>query len=367
MKKTKTRVKNSGRNYDEMFERLYYNLNSPVSFGGREKLFKEANRLNENISREDVQNWLRKQVTYTLHRPVQLKFQTRPVLVYDIDEQWQMDLVDLSKLSKYNSGYKYLLVCIDILSKFAWIEPLKTKTSSELKEAIQKVFLKDGRQPLMIQTDKGTEFLNSLVKNMLKEKKIKLFTTNSERKASVVERLNRTMKSIMFKYFTQKSTRKYIDVLPDLVRRYNTSFHRSIKMRPVDVNKSNVPQVWINLYEDKPVKSKKRLSIGDFVRISIETLPFQKRYQEIWTEEIFIITHYVEGNPTVYKLEDQGGEPIKGTFYYEELQKVIEPSAYRIERIIRKKRTTDGKLIYYVKWKGYPEKFNSYVPAEDLQ
>ena len=243
--------KKSQQNFEKVLERLYYNLNSPSSFGGEEKLLKAAKELNDNVTRDDVQRWLSKQITYTLHRPVRLKFQTRRVIVYDIDEQWQMDLVDLSKLSKYNSGYKYLLVCIDVLSKFAWIEPLKTKTAGELKEAIQKVFLHDNRQPLMIQTDKGTEFLNSLVKNMLKEKNIKLFTTNSERKASVVERLNRTIKSIMFKYFTKNSTRKYIDVLSDLVRRYNYSYHRSIKMRPIDVNKGNVPHVWINLYESK--------------------------------------------------------------------------------------------------------------------
>ena len=357
----------SQKNFENVLERLYYNLDSPASFGGKEKLFKEAKNLNVNITRDDVQKWLGKQITYTLHRPVQLNFQTRPVVVYDIDEQWQMDLVDLSKLSKYNSGFKYLLVCIDVLSKYAWIEPLKTKTSSELKEAIQKIFLYDKRQPLTIQTDKGTEFLNSLVKNMLKEKNIKLFTTNSERKASVVERLNRTMKSIMFKYFTKNNTRKYIDVLSDLVRRYNTSYHRSIKICPIDVTKAIVPQVWINLYEKQPPKSKVELKIEDFIRISIEILPFQKRYQEIWTEEIFIITHKVVGNPTVYKIKDQADEPIKGTFYYEELQKVSEPSTYRIEKVIRKKRTADGKLIYYVKWKGYSNKFNSYVPAEDLQ
>jgi hypothetical protein len=353
-----------------LLSKLYYSLDSPASFSGKEKLFKEAIRLDGRITRKNVDDWLRKQITYTLHRPVQLKFETRPVIVYDIDEQWQLDLVDLSKLSRYNAGYKHLLVCIDVLSKYAWIEPLKSKSANAIKEALQKVFLH--RQPLMIQTDKGTEFLNVLVKNMLEEKKIKLFTTNSERKASVVERLNRTMKSIMFKYFTRKNTRKYIDVLPDLVKRYNNSFHRSIKMIPADVNRTNVPKAWINLYEKRSLfqtKSKRKLlTVGDLVRISIEKLPFQKRYEEVWTEEIFVVSHrFDDGNPMVYKLKDQSGEPIKGTFYYEELQKVVEPEAYRIEKIIRKKKTVSGKLLYYVKWKGYSENFNSYISGEDLK
>jgi len=348
-----------------LLERLYYSLDSDVSFSGREKLYEAAKQADKSITRKDVNDWLSSQLTYTLHKPVRQTFKTRPVMVYDMDEQWQMDLVDLSKLSRFNVGYKYLLVCIDVLSKYAWIEPLKTKTGKELKNAIQNMLRH--RQPKLIQTDKGTEFLNQLVKNFLIEKNIKLFTTNSERKASVVERLNRTMKGIMFKYFTHASTRKYIDILPELVRRYNHAYHSSIKMRPVDVNQSNAPRVWINFYEKRRKTSNKKLSAGDRVRISIEKLPFQKRYEEVWTEEIFLVTHRVAGHPTVYKLSDQAGESIKGTFYYEELQKVSEPATYRIERVIRKKRTANGKLLFYVKWKGYSEKFNSYVPEEDLQ
>ena len=190
---------------------LFYSIKSSVSFSSPNKLYNEAKKHDENINRKDVKEWLHTQLTYTLHKPVKLNFKTRPVIVHDIDEQWQMDLVDLSKLSKYNSGLKYLLVTIDVLSKYTWIEPLKTKTAKELKEAIEKIFSHDGPQPTMIQTDKGTEFLNSLVKNMLKVRKIKLFTTNSERKASFVERLNRTMKSIMFNYFTKHN---WLNLIP---------------------------------------------------------------------------------------------------------------------------------------------------------
>jgi len=81
----------------------------------------------------------------------------------------------------------------------------------ELKDVIQDIFNKDKRKPLVLQTDKGTEFLNMKVKSLLQQRGIKLFTTNSERKASVVERLNRTLKGLMFKYLTKNNTRKYID------------------------------------------------------------------------------------------------------------------------------------------------------------
>ena len=359
---------------NEFLTKLYYSLDSsPVSYAGAEKLFKYGKTLRPSLTRKDVNKWLSSQLAYSLHKPARVKVKTRPVIVYDVDEQWQLDLVDLSKLSKYNSGYKYLLVCIDILSKYAWVEALKTKTGSELKGALERVFKRDNRQPKLIQTDKGSEFYNASVKKLLQDRNIVLFSTNSERKASVVERLNRTLKSLMFKVFTRKNTRKYIDDLPDIVSRYNRSVHSSIKMAPVDVNSANTPLIWINLYgnrlqhSDGKSKMKKTLNIGDHVRISTELRVFQKRYEEIWTEEIFIVTHKIFGNPMLYKLKDQHGEAIKGTFYGEELQKVIEPSTYRIEKVIRKKRDVNGDWLYLVKWKGYSDKFNSFVSGADIE
>jgi len=145
---------------NELLNKLYYSLTSPAAFSGKEKLFREARKQNKKIKLNDVEKWLCSQSTYTLHKSARVNFKTRRVIVYKIDEQWQMDLVDLSKLSRYNSSYKYILVCIDIFSKYAWIVPLKSKSASELKEAIQTIFDKDQRQPEVLQTDKGTEFLN---------------------------------------------------------------------------------------------------------------------------------------------------------------------------------------------------------------
>lgn len=356
------------KNKNELFSNLYYSLSSPVAYGGVEKLFKEARKQSKEIKRTDVVKWLQSQPSYTLHKPARINFKTRRVIVYDIDEQWQVDLVDLSKLSKKNDGNKFLLVVIDILSKYAWVKPLKNKSAISVKTAFQDI-LKKGRQPKTLQSDKGTEFLNSQMNNFLKDNNIKLFTTNSERKASVVERFNRTLKELMFRYFTKNNTRRYIDVLEELVQKYNNTYHSSIKMKPKGVNRENSPIVWLNMYEKGWNRNVNRFkfNIGDKVRISIERLPFQKRYEEIWSEEIFTIKYVIKGDPTVYKVEDYSGESIKGTFYEAELQKVIPPEAYHIEKVIRKKKNKDGSVSYLVKWKGYPEKFNSYVLEGDLE
>ena len=350
---------------------LCYSLKSPASYGSAKTLFKHAKVKIPSINLREVQEWLSKQLSYSLHKPIARKFTTRPVVVYSRDELWQMDLVDLSNISKWNKGYKFILVVIDVFSKFAWLIPLKSKEASNVKEGLVSLFSATKRRPAMIQTDKGKEFLNTLILSLLKEERIKLYYTFSERKASVVERLNRTMKSIMFKYFTKHDTKKYIDILPELVAKYNNSFHRSIKMKPSEVDVGNEPVVWMNLYDGRlfpriESKNEKDLLIGDPVRISIERGPFRKGYLEGWSEEIFYIEYKMNGMPPVYKLKDQADESIKGIFYAKELQKVIEPDTYRIERIVRRKRDREGNLLYFVKWKGYPEKFNSYIRADDI-
>ena len=216
-------LKEDNENNSKLLHDLYFSIKSPSAFTNVKALYDAARIQNPTIKYKAVKEWLSQQLSYSLHKPIARKYSTRPVMVYSIDEQWQIDLVDLSKLSRGNKGYKYLMVVIDVLSKFAWVEPLKTKTGVELTKTLQHVFKRGKRQPLVIQTDKGTEFLNKNVRLFLKKRNIKLFTTFSERKASVVERLNRTLKGRMWRYFTKHQTRKYIDALEDLVSAYNHS------------------------------------------------------------------------------------------------------------------------------------------------
>ena len=139
--------------------------------------------------------------------------------------------MDLGKLASYNKGFKYLLTCIDVLSRYAWIVPLKNKTGKTLKEAFQVIF-KSGRQPIRLQTDKGTEFTNRVFQKFLKENDVHFFTTyNEETKASIVERFNRTLKTKMWKYFTHRETIIYIDVLSEMVESYGAPKYRHTTCR----------------------------------------------------------------------------------------------------------------------------------------
>ena len=189
----------------------------------------------KGYTKKEVREWLQTQDAYTLNKPTRQRFPRRQVVVYGIDHQWQADLVDLGKLASYSRGFEYLLTCIDVLSKYAWVVPLKDKTGKSLKEAFQVIF-KTGRQPIRLQTDRGTEFTNRVFQKFLKENDVHFFTTyNDETKASIVERFNRTLKTKMWKYFTHRETLRYMDVLPDMVESYNRTVHRSIGMPPAEV------------------------------------------------------------------------------------------------------------------------------------
>lgn len=337
------------------FEAAYRDPKHASSFGGVDSLKRTF-----KVKGKDVKQWLETKDSYTLHKPIRRNFLRNRVLVSNINEQFQVDLVDMQSLAKINRDYKYILTCIDIVSKFAWAIPLKDKSGKSVKSALETIFKE--KTPRLLQSDSGTELTNSLVQSYLKKMNVKFFTTKNETKASIVERFNRTLKTKMWKYFTEFNTKKYIDVIPDFIHSYNHTFHRSIKMEPASVNSNNKNEVLENLYGN--LKNLKRkpptFKVGDTVRISRQKLHFEKGYEQNWSREIFTVNKIIERIPIVYRLKDMSGEDIEGTFYEAELQKVVDSGFYPVEKVIKKKKK-QGVTEYFVKFLGYPDKFNAWV------
>jgi hypothetical protein len=315
-----------------------------------------------------IKEWLADQEAQSMHKPLKKRFERCRVIVSGIDDQWQMDLADLTHLEKSNKGYKYLLGCIDILSKYVWVVPIKSKHAKSILTALKSILEEGGREPRKLQSDKGTEFTNATVQNYLKSRGIRFFTTeNAETKAQIIERFWRTLKGKMFKYFTAKGTERYIDVLDDLVHSYNHTNHSSIRMCPAEVNSNNEARVKETLYRNHPSLSLPRLEIKDYVRISKNKGYFGKGYLPNWSREIFLVKSILPTQPVTYRLEDQNQEIIKGSFYEEELQKVKHLSeVFKIEKILRK-RQKSGRKQYFVKWLDYPDSFNSWINASDIE
>ncbi len=224
---------------EEYLKSIYYDPSHPAGFANINSLLRAAKQDGRtDINLTTVKQWLQSQDTYTLHRQAPKRFKRNRVYVRNIDELWQLDLADMQSLSRYNKGFKYLLTCIDVLSKYAWAVPLKDKTGKSLVLALKEI-LRDNRKPEKIQTDQGTEFTNKVFRQFLESQGIHFYTTSNDVKASVVERFNRTLKGRMYKYFTYKNTLKYIGVLDELLQGYNGAYHRSIKMAPSKVNQTN--------------------------------------------------------------------------------------------------------------------------------
>ena len=150
-------------------------------------------------------------------------------------------------VAKENDGMNYLFVVIDVFSKFLWVRPMKKETVRSLIQAVGSILSKK-RKPEKPRTDKGTEFVNKSFQQYLKKQRIQFYTAKNEPKADVVERVNRTLKSKLYRYFTGVNSLHYIDVLQDIVDSYNNTYHRSIGWVPATVSLLNVGQVRRKLY-----------------------------------------------------------------------------------------------------------------------
>jgi hypothetical protein len=352
------------------FEEVYADPKQPGSFQGAEKVqrgLKKAKDIDTAIG--DVQNWLiNKKDTYTKFRPARKNFKRNPIIAPHIDAQWQGDLADVGNMDRENDKVRFLLVLIDVVSKFLFVEPLKTKQGVEVLAAVKKIFSESKRKPKKLQTDDGKEFVNRAVQDYLKQEGITFFTVKLDKKAAIAERVIRTLKDKIHRYLYEKQNPRYIDVLQDLVKSYNDTYHKSIKMAPSEVTEETEGEVLKNLYgkawaEDKKRK-KPKFKEGDFVRMSKLKGVFEKGYMGNFTEEVLIVDKVkLSAVPQImYKLKDWNNDALEGSFYDKELQLVSKglDDFWRVEKIIRTE-TVRGRKRHFVKWMGFPAKFNSWT------
>ena len=362
--------------YENYLHSVYYDTEHPGSFGGLEKLYQAVRREGKYVlSRSKIKRWLQKQETFTLHRQVNRKFKRTRVVAPEIGYQWDADTAVMTSYLKANDGYGYFLLAIDVFSKFVWTVPLKSTKGVEMVRALDSLF-RQTVPPKKLRTDKGSEFQNREVEKFLKTKTVHHFFTQNEMKANIGERAIKTIKSRISRYMTKHQTHRWIDVISKITQSYNSTYHRTIKMAPNQVKKSNESTIWMNAYDracnsrasvkgesSKTIRFK--FKIGDNVRISHLRQTFEREYDERWTGEHFIVkSRSTKQNIPIYELQDIDGEIVKGTFYEGELQKVLisDDTMYRIEKVLHHR---GNQLL--VKWWGWPKKFNSYIPKADLK
>ena len=258
-------------------------------------------------------------------------------------------------ISKYNKGIRYLLCAIDLFSKYAFVVSLKDRKGVSIVNAFQKTLNNSKRKPNKIWVDQGSEFYNTHFKKRLKDNNIEMYSTYDEGKSVVAERFIRTLKNKIYRHMTAISQNVYFDVLDNIVDKYNNTYHRTIKIKPIDVKSNSFAE-----YNEESNEKVPKFKIGDHVRISKYKNIFAKGYTPNWSEEVFITKKIKNTVPWTYVISHLNGEEIVGNFYEKELQKTNQKE-FRIEKVIKRK---GNKL--YVKWKGYNNSFNSWIDKNDL-
>lgn len=358
---------------DTLLRSIYYDIKSPASFSSAEQLYRAANKTDSRVTRHDVQNFLSGEIAYTLHRRIVRKFDRNPVVATHFKHLAQADLIDVSRYKEYNNDFTFILTLIDVFTKFAFAIPLKSKSGTNVSEALDTIFRQ--YRPSSLQTDEGREFTNNQVQNLLKEYLIDFYLAKNERiKCAIVERFQRTLMTKISKYFTANGTTRYLGVIQDFIDTYNNTYHHSIKMTPLQAISAPPSDVFRNLYgfsshrDMLKVKSRKDVlkQVGKRVRIPQHKNRFQKGYMQNFTDEIYTIsnTNNAAKKP-VYQLKDYKGGIIKGNFYPEELQVINNHDTYRVS--VLRERLNGKRKEYLVQYTNFPNLSPEWIPAVNLK
>ena len=180
---------------------VWFDSRHSVSYTGVDKLAKIVKQ-----SRRQTKHWLGKQLAYSLNKPMRKRFPTRAYRAAGVNNVWQMDLMEMIPYASINDGYRYVLTCIDVFSRFARAVAVKTKSGKEIADAVRT--LVNQQPPKHVQTDLGKEFYNSHVASVWKEFGVNHYSVFSQYKAALVERFNRTLHSRLNKFFTNQGTKR---------------------------------------------------------------------------------------------------------------------------------------------------------------
>ena len=287
---------------------LYEDIKSTPSFTAKINQFLRSNEIHSKY----------KQI-------VKRKFPRRKVIARFPFELFMADLFEYPQYKYQNRGYVYGLVLIDCFTKYVWIKPMKTKTGQETSKAFESIFQEFDQHPLNLVTDAGLEFFNSKVNQVLNSYNIVHYKppTKTEWKASMAERVIQTFKRKLEKYFHKYKTKKWTDVIDQIVKDYNNTPHSAHGLKPVDVTDENRDVVYKKMFPDRNLSVVCKLYVGDRVRKIREKTLYEKGYTQNWSDEVYIIeTVRQSGGVCWYQLIDSNHESVPGIWYYYQLNLV---------------------------------------------
>ena len=292
----------------EQLQKLYKNVASAPSYSAK------------------IADFLRQNDTHGVYRRIiKKKFPRRKVIARFPFEVCMADLIEYPQYKHANNGYCFILIMIDCFTKMLYAAPMKKKNKEWTSDAFESIFNNFETYPINLVTDGGLEFFNSSVRKVFDSYGINHYKTPTKTKwkASMAERVIRTLKSRLERYFKANDTKKWINVLNQFVENYNSVPHSAHGLPPQDVTDENREEVYKRLYPNKNITIVCRLKIGDRVRKIREKTEFEKGYTENWSQEIYIIAEQRQSNTICwYKIKKLSGEPVPGIWYYYQLNLV---------------------------------------------
>ena len=355
-----------------------YHADSQFSFGGLDKVKDSV-----NIKTDVLKDVLSKSNIYTEFREFKKPTYLPPVRTYGEDYLWEADLMFFTHptFAQQNDGKLYILAIIDTFTKGVNMISLKSKSTTEVTSAVNNLFKR--RKPKYLRVDAGGEFISNAFTKMCKENDVELYIAMEPIKCAVIERFNRTFKRILVQIMEQNNSLRWIDFLDQALAIYHRRRHRTLKMSPDEAaeekNHNKILRQNLKRYatfdKKKHLKNKKptKFKKGQFVKLFRKKGPFTKGYAQNVTKEYFEIYHIDRKlSKDRFYLKDLAGDKVLGSFYEEYLVPFQPPADGAVLKLDPnhkdfKRKNIRGVPHIFVKWLGWPNKFNQWVPLNDVQ
>ena len=230
-------------------------------------------------------------------------FPTNKIVYNHTDEIWSIDLADMIdyKISN-NKNYRYIFIIIDNFSKFLWTIPLKNKYSQTFTNEFSSILTTSKRKPLKLESDRGSEFYNSIFQNFLKSKNIQHYSRYTDKGPSMAERVIRTIRNLLKKPVFEKGNADWISELPSVTKQYNNTIHRSIKMTPNQASKKSNEKLVNSNLKDRRVKQQPKFKLGQLVRTADIKKVISKGDSTNYSYHLYPITEVIHDTIPSYRI-----------------------------------------------------------------
>ena len=237
-------------------------------------------------------------------KPPKKNYPTNKIIYNHIDEIWSIDLADMVdyKISN-NKVFRYIFIVIDNYIKYLWAIPLKTKYSQTITNEFLNILSSSKRKPLKIESDRGSEFYNSIFQNFLKVKNIHHYSRFTDKGPSIAERVIRSIRNLLKKPVFEKGNADWLSELNSVVKKYNNTIHHSTKMTLIQASKkSNENLIYSNL-QDRRIKQQPKFKLGQLVRAADIKKVFSKGDSTNYSYKLYTITQVIHDTIPAYRTD----------------------------------------------------------------